>query len=181
VIRTWIATEGKGKRYESDTKKRRRMKMNLYEIDEAMYIGCVDEETGEIDTVKLEALQMERDKKISNLACWVKDLAAEEEAIANEMRALGKRKSAVGNRKESVKNYLQGYLNGEKFKDGRCSISYRKSKSVEIDESVDPLTLPQELVKVTVEPSKTLIKEAIEAGREITGCRIVEKENIQIR
>lgn len=155
--------------------------MNLYEIDEAMYIGCVDEETGEIDLVKLEALEMERDKKISDLACWVKDLSAEEEAIANEMKALGKRKSAVGNRKESVKRYLQGYLNGEKFKDGRCSISYRKSKAVEIDEGIDPNSLPQDVVKVTVEPSKTLIKEAIESGREITGCRIVEKENIQIR
>ena len=155
--------------------------MNLYEIEDAI-LECVDPETGEVvDIERLEALEMERDKKVSNIACWIKDLDAEENALAGEIQNLTKRKRADANKKEQLKNYLQGFLNGAKYKDSRCSVSYRKSKSVEIDDGLDVMAMPRELVKVTYEPSKSLIKEAIEAGREITGCRLVEKENIQIR
>lgn len=50
--------------------------MTLYEINEAI-MACVDVETGEIiDLDRLNALEMERDRKISNVACWIKDLKA---------------------------------------------------------------------------------------------------------
>jgi hypothetical protein len=42
--------------------------------------------------------------------------------------------------------------------------------------------VPAEWLKVTtsVEPNKTAIKEAIKAGQEISGCKLVENLNIQI-
>ena len=44
--------------------------MTIFEIDEAI-LECVDLETGEIiDAERLDALQMERDKKIENVALW---------------------------------------------------------------------------------------------------------------
>lgn len=46
--------------------------MNLYEIDTEI-LGCVDMETGEIiDDGRLDRLQMEKEKKIENIACWYK-------------------------------------------------------------------------------------------------------------
>ena len=155
--------------------------MNLYEIDDAI-LECVDTETGDIiDVERLEALELERDTKISNIACWIKDLNAEAEAIKAEKQALDKRQKVSENKAESLKRYLQGYLGGAKYKDGRCAISYRNSESVEFDENLDVSTLPSDLVKVKVEPSKTLIKQAIKDGRTVEGCHIVSKENIQIR
>ena len=49
---------------------------NLFEINKAImdaWDACIDPETGEIDESKyaeMEALQMEFDSKIENLACW---------------------------------------------------------------------------------------------------------------
>jgi hypothetical protein len=155
--------------------------MTLYEIREEI-LNCVDEETGEVvDTEKLKALEMEHDAKISNIACWIKDLRAEAEALKNEKQALEKRQKAAENKAESLKEFLAVYLEGEKFKDNRVSISYRRSESVGFTEDFNIDDLPDDYVKVTKEPRKTLIKEAFAEGMVVPGCFIEEKNNIQIR
>ena len=61
-------------------------RMTIFDIDEAI-LNLVDEETGEVvDIEALEALEMERDKKVSNIACWIKQLDAEAEAIKAEKK-----------------------------------------------------------------------------------------------
>ena len=51
--------------------------MTIYEINNAI-LNCIDMETGEIiDTEQLDKLQMDRDTKFENVACWIKDLKAE--------------------------------------------------------------------------------------------------------
>lgn len=155
--------------------------MNLYEIDEAI-LECVDTETGDIvDLERLEALEIERDKKISNIACWIKDLKAEAEAIKAEKQNLDKRLKAAENKAESLKNFLGTYLNGKKFSDGKCAISYRKSVSTIIDDSVDISKLPDEYKKVKYEANKTAIKEALDNGIKIDGCSLLEKNNVIIK
>ena len=68
--------------------------MTIYEIDQAI-MECVDLETGEIiDTEQLDKLQMEREKKLENVACWIKDLKAEAEALKNEKQALAERQKS---------------------------------------------------------------------------------------
>ena len=90
--------------------------MTLYEIDEAI-LACTDQETGEIiDPEALTALQMERDRKLENVALWVKDLKAEAEAIGNEVKALTARKKAAENKAERLKEWLVTALGGEIFK-----------------------------------------------------------------
>ena len=42
--------------------------------------------------------------------------------------------------------------------------------------------MPDEFIRVKeAEPDKTKIKSAIKSGEMIVGCRLVEKENIQIK
>lgn len=155
--------------------------MTLYEINEAI-MACVDVETGEIiDIDRLNALEMERDRKISNVACWIKDLKAEAEAIKAEKQALDKRQKAAENKAESLKGWLQSILQGEKFKDSRCSISYRKSERVDFSDSFDLSTLPDSMKKVTIEPRKTEIKDYLKTGATIEGVELVESSSIQIR
>lgn len=154
--------------------------MNLYELDEAI-LKCVDEETGDIvDIEALEALEMERDTKISNIGCWIKDLKAEAEAIKAEKQSLEKRQKAAENKAEQLKNYLSGYLNGAKFKDARVAISYRKSESVELDDNAMD-ELPMRFIKVEKTVMKQALKDAMKGGQKFDGCRLVEKQNIQIR
>ena len=155
--------------------------MTLYEINEEI-MNCIDEETGEIiDLDRLNALEMERDTKISNVACWIKDLKAEAEAIKVEKQALEKRQKAAENKAESLKQWLLFALNGEKFKDARCSISYRKSEQVVFDEGFCFSSLPAHFKKVTIEPKKNEIKAYLKTGAELEGAQIVTSNNIQIK
>ena len=155
--------------------------MTIFEIDDAI-LECIDQETGDIiDIERLESLEMARNEKISNIACWIKELKAEAEAIKAEKQNLEKRQKAAENKAEQLKNYLKMALNGEKYKDARVSISYRKSESVEIAEDINIDSLPDEFVKVTKLPVLTAIKDAIKSGQDIEGCKIIEKESIQIR
>lgn len=154
--------------------------MTLYEIDEEI-LNLVDQETGEvIDTDRLEELQMERDKKVSNVACWIKNLKAEAEALKAEKENLAKRQQSCERKAEQLKDYLAYALNGTKYKDARVSVSYRKSESVEVDDMAI-FTLPEEYIKVEKSVKKTELKNAMKLGLQFDGCRLVEKNNIQIR
>lgn len=154
--------------------------MTIYEIDEAI-LDCIDQETGDIvDLDRLEALEMERDKKVSNVACWIKDLKAESEAIKGEIKNLQARCKADDNKIESLKKFLEFALNGTKFKDERCSISYRRSETVEVSKEAEA-TLPEEFIKVERTVKKSELKDAMKLGFEFEGCQLIEKNNIQIK
>ena len=159
--------------------------MTIYEIDNEI-MNCVDMETGEvIDTDKLNDLQMERDAKIENVACWIKELKAEAEAIKNEKQALADRKRVAENKVESLKNWLAYVLNGEKFKTSKCSISYRNSESVEVtEEGLEALMREHEdlLTYNAPEPNKKAIKDAIKNdGLDVAGIQLVQKTSTIIK
>ena len=171
------------------------MSLSIYEIDLAIIEAAealnslVDEETGEVTDIdifealkaEIDGLKMGREKKISNVACWYKNLKAEAEAIKAEKQKLAKRQQAIENKAESLKKYLDYALQGEKFHDARTSISYRKSKSVVVDPDLDPFNLPIQFQNVTIEPNKTELKKALENGENVEGVEIVEKNNIIIK
>ena len=152
----------------------------LYEIEDDI-LGCVDTETGEIiDPEKLDALEMEREKKIEAVILWRKDLLAEAEAVKKEADVLTKRAKSCENKAEQLKNYISYALNGEKFKTDRCSVSYRKTSGVVLDD----------IYKVSAKfwgdikeswISKTKIKEAIENGETVEGAHIEERQSINIK
>ena len=169
--------------------------MNIYSIDIALLehtqaiLDLIDEETGEITDVdefealkaEIDGLQMAREQKISNVACWIKNLNAEAEAIKTEKQNLAKRQQALERKSENLKKYLEYALHGEKFEDARCKISYRRSEGIHFCEGFDGESLPDEFVKVEKKAKLTEIKNAIKEGREIPGVSLVSKNNIQIR
>lgn len=108
------------------------MSLSLYEIDRALE-ALVDEETGEIkDFDAFEAFQMERDKKIENVACWTKNLDAEAKAIRAEELSLAERRKSLEKKRERLLEYLDKALDGNAFKSARCAVTFRKSTRVEI-------------------------------------------------
>ena len=153
---------------------------NLYEIEQAIY-ACIDMETGEvIDLEALEALTMQREAKLENVALWIKNLRSDEAALKAEIDAFKSREQSVKRKRESLEKWLTAALGGEKFTTARCAVAFRKSSSVEV---LDVASLPEKYQrhKVTVEADKTAIKEALKSGHEIAGCRIVENTNISIK
>lgn len=153
---------------------------SLYEIDQAI-MECIDFESGEIlDAERLDALQMQRQDKIESVALWIKNLSADAIAYKAEKDAFAEREKAALKKIESLKNWLSEALDGQKFSTWRCAVTFRKSEAVEIE---DDCNLPQYLLneKVTYTPNKTAIKEALKAGEEIAGCKLVERVNPTIK
>lgn len=152
--------------------------MNLYEINKAMQ-ECINLETGEIDLELFEKLQLEKDEKIENVALWIKNLSSDVESMENEKKAFEERIKACKNKVSSLKTYLEMALNGEKFQTSRCSITFRKSKSIEV---TDISKLEKNYLKYA-EPTadKTAIKKAIESGVTVVGASLVENFNVQIK
>ena len=158
--------------------------MKLYEIDNAI-LDCIDVETGEvIDTERLDALQMERDAKIENVALWIKDLKAEAEAIKAEKMALAERQRVAENKAESLKKWLAYALDGQKFSTAKCAISFRKTEKVEISD-VGMIRLMKEhdelLTYKEPEPNKTAIKQALKDGLTVQGVQLVQNMSTIIK
>ena len=163
----------------------------LYEIDrnieaciEAL-LASVDEETGEVvdeDAAKyLEQLQVDRKDKLDALGSYIKNLMADTEALKAESAALAKRAKTKENEIEHLKNYVSMSLlnNGEeKFESTRVRFSFRKSESVNV---TGQLTKTYLVKKVSFEPDKRAIKEAIHSGKKVAGAELVIKQNLQIK
>ncbi len=151
----------------------------LYEIDEEI-LNCVDMETGEIiDVERLGQLQLAREDKVEGIALWIKNLLSDVDAIKLEEEKLAQRRKANENKAKNLKEYLSKFLNGQKFKTPKVSISYRKSESVEV---TDLSKLDDDYLKFA-EPTvdKTKVKKALKAGTVLQGVSLVENQNIQIR
>lgn len=154
----------------------------VYDIDEII-TQCVDPETGEVDVEKLDALTMERNTKLENLALWYKDLEAEKTAVKAESDKLKQRAERLEKKAENLKAYLFMQLKGEKFKTPKCSVGYRTTKAVWIEPDFDIESLPEEYKRVNIEvkADKKKIKDAIESGASVNGCELIEKRSMLIK
>lgn len=161
---------------------------NLFDISRALmdaWENAVDPETGEISEegmLAIECLQMDQQAKRENIACWVKNLRSDAEALKTESKAMTDRAKAAERKADSLTRYLAADLDGERFQTPKVAVSWRRSVAVEIDEAEVP-ELPEQYLrtKTTIEPDKTAIKEALKAGEIIEGCRLVERNNISIK
>lgn len=154
---------------------------NIEEIISRMYEEM--EETGEISeetTDKLTWLKEERDTKIENIGCYIKNLKSEAEAIKEEEKRLKARREAKENLMERLKFYVSRTLDGQKFESPRVAFSYRKSEAVAI---LDESAIPEVFMKVKTEtvPDKVKIKEALKAGEAVPGTDLEVKNNLQIK
>lgn len=155
--------------------------MTLYEINEAItncFIEEIDPDTGEIltevlDEDRLDELKMAKAEKIENVACWIKNLTADAEALKNEEAKLAKRRKSMENKAESLKNYLQWACDGEKFNGIRAAVSFRNSQSVAIDD-VNKIPERYMRIKTVSEPDKATLKKLL-ATQEIPGVHLENK------
>lgn len=141
----------------------------------------IDSETGEVFNKKyLDNLRIAKNRKIENIACWIKNLQAEIEAYKKEEESFRLRRKQAENRIENLKWYLTEWIPGEKIKTPRVKISWRKSEVVNIlDENLIPSGYKSQ--KITEVIDKKEIKRAIKSGMVVAGADIKVNENIQIK
>ena len=160
--------------------------MTLYEIDAQLeeMLEQVDPETGELlcDMEQLEALSLERDRKLENLALYVKNRDAEAKAIREEEKALADRRRGLERKAERARDFLARMLAGEKFTTPKVAVSWRKSEAVEIGMSFFSTDANERFLRYKEpDPDKAAIKAALKAGEEITGAELVTNLNMTIK
>ena len=110
------------------------MDMRLYDIDAAIE-SLIDEQTGEVlDYDVFLNHPMERDKKIENIALWIKNLDALSNAIAKEKKVLNERKLFCENRALELRERLSLILNGAEYKSAQALIQYHDQDIVVTDD-----------------------------------------------
>jgi hypothetical protein len=159
--------------------------MKLYEIKKEI-LDLMDDDDFNMDDeanlLYLQDLKLERSEKISNIARYIKTLEAEAEAIKQVAKIQTDRAKSKENKAEWLKRYLSAnYIFESPFEDQYCKVSFLKSQSVDVFKGVDEIPEKFLRTKITKEPDKTAIKEAIKAGEKIDFAVIVEKKNIQIK
>lgn len=156
---------------------------NIYQIRqeiECFEFEC-DPETGEImNAPSWDALNMAFEEKVENIACYIKNLTSDILAFKAEEEQLARRRRSSEKKVEFLKRLLADNMHGQKFSTAKCAVSFRKSEQVEI---MDESSIPQDMMVQTVvsRPDKSAIKEYIKNGHEVSGCRLIEKLNTQIK
>lgn len=172
------------------------MGMTLYDIDAQIAAledaaeddMLIDEETGELISVAqaLDALRMEREEKIENVACWVKNLYAEVEAIREEENRLFKRRKAAEKKAENLKAWMLAAMTREdgttdKLKTGRVMVSVKRNPPSTVVDDEALLPWVYKTVKQTVTQDKAAIKAAILAGEEVPGAHLEYGRSVIIK
>lgn len=152
---------------------------SLWQIDREI-MDCIDMDTGEVvDIERLSKLQMVRERKLEGVALCIKNLRADALAYKAEKEAFAERERQAKDKEERLSEWLTKALNGETMQTNRVAVNFRKSEAVLVDEE----KCPEEYMnkKVTYSPDKTRIKAAIKAGKNVEGCELVLRNNIQIK
>lgn len=163
--------------------------MHLYEINSEIekaidsMMANVDPETGEVrqeDLDKLGELQLAKGEKLENIGCYIKNLKAESKAIKEEADALTKRKKTLDNQIKGLESYVSLMLGGKPFESAKVKFSFRESEQVIIDDD-KKLARSWFRKKISFEPNKEAIKDAIKAGKKVRFAHIEKKSNLQIK
>ncbi|WP_303841252.1 siphovirus Gp157 family protein [Selenomonas ruminantium] len=150
----------------------------LYEIKQEI-LDCINTETGEIlDADKLEQLQMDKHEKLRNIAFVAINASADIAAYKEQEKRFKAKRTSAEKTLAWAKETLARELAGQKMKEAEFTISYRPSEAIEIDEGAD---IPPEFVNMNPVIDKMSLKAALKEGAVISGCRLVQKQNIQIK
>lgn len=164
------------------------MNMSLYqitkELEDALNSFEIDEETGEVlmDFEKIEALNLAKEEKITNIGFVVLNLRAEQTALQERKKELDKRIKSIDSRLERINDYLKNCLNGEPFKCVDFEIKFSKSERVEITPDFFNNQDNKKYFKYKEpEANKTEIKKALKLGVFIEGASLVPHQNMNLK
>ena len=164
------------------------MNITLYKANELARLEAhIDPDTGEIDMLAYDAAQITLADKQMAVVAYIKNSELTEGMLDTAIKELAAKKKAIAARNASLKAYLsanmkQHGITSIKAYDG----TFEARLYLDRDESVvilDGATFPDELCNPPKppEPSKTLIKAAINAGQAVAGAMVVRNDRLAIK
>lgn len=160
--------------------------MNLFNIKQE-YINLVNtiiENNGELSPELSQALainETDLKEKAINYGYVIRSFEYENDIIDAEIKRLKalkeQKEKAIQKLKDAVSDAMNLY-GIEKVESPALKLSFRKSESVEISENLDKRFM---IEKVTLQPDKVAIKEAIKKGEQVDGAVLVINQNLQIK
>ena len=168
------------------------MSLKLYEIADEYraLMSLMDRsEDDEIDTdsflLALAALESDFSSKATNIACLIREITAESQAVTETAKTLQTRAQRLDKRAALLRDYLhqQMQIIGlDHASDSRIRVSLKKNPpSVRVD---TPDRIPAEYCRVIpdrIEPDKTAIKTALKSGISIPGCALIQTTRLDIQ
>jgi hypothetical protein len=164
--------------------------LTLYEIAaeykqmvEALMATDADERTI-ADTIEGESFPLEM--KAQNVAYAIRTLLANAEAIEGAEKAMAARRKAMENRAASIKEYLLACMMAAGVQKIECphftikiannaeSVAIDDEKQIPAEFMRQPKTPPQQ-------PDKTAIGEALKAGQDVPGARLIRRKRVDIK
>jgi hypothetical protein len=159
--------------------------MNIYEVIslEKQIEEIAKNNEGEIPEDKFKELieaQTKSITQIEKLCRYIRHLELFSDTCKAEENRINSLRIKSEKRLENIKKYLIPFVAKKgKFDAGTFNLSIRKSSSVEIDKNFKNLDWGDITEKYTAD--KKLIKKALQNGSEISGAKLIEKENLQIK
>ena len=160
--------------------------MNLFNIKQE-YINLVNsiiDNNGELSPELSQALainETELKEKAINYGYVIRSFEYENDIIDAEIKRLKalkeQKEKAIQKLKDAVSDAMNLY-GIEKVESPALKLSFRKSESIEISENLDKRFM---IEKVTLQPDKVAIKEAIKKGEHVDGAVLVINQNLQIK
>jgi hypothetical protein len=158
--------------------------MNLYNI-KSEYINIAAQlADGELTPELEEALLINEQnftEKAINYGYVIKTFESETDILENEIKRLNAlkiaRSKAIDKLKVTISNAMQLYGINE-VKAPTFKMNFRKSESVEVSDLLDQNYIVE---KVSYQPDKIAIKNAIKEGKTVNGAAIIINYNLQIK
>lgn len=165
--------------------------LRCYEISDLFRTAmerAVDPETGELTdsgVAEIRALTATSHHSAADLACMVREIELEADAINNAMKYMSERAQRLNNRAQKWRGYLIDTLDcmgSNAIRDARITVAIRTNpSSVRIIDNADiPLGYCREIPGRT-EPDKTALKAALKAGEIIPGVELVVTRRVVIQ
>jgi len=155
--------------------------MTLYEIS-AEYMALIDPETGEVaDFERLSEMSEAMEQKKENVALYIKNLAAEADAIKAEKDSLAEREKVKRAQIDRLSDYLSRFLSGESYETAKVKCTFRKSTVCMVEDEVAFLKRYPKFKKIQTKLSLQDVKDALKSGATLKGASLVDKYNLQVR
>ena len=131
----------------------------------------------------LDSLALQEAEKVDAISHVFRKRKSQIEWLQDEERRIRQRRQAMERRIEAFREYLMllmTHYGVKNLKGNYGSLSLRETQSVDVTDINELPTIYKEVI-VEQKPKKTLLKEALEKGQEITGARLVQRTTITIR
>lgn len=159
--------------------------MQLYKIAESIRTAMmmVDEDwvISDEGLSIIENSNLDLQEKWENISKVLLSMDGDISSIDNEIKRLHRKKKTLSNSKERLKSYLvktMEDLSIEKIETPITKISFRKSKSVTID---DESKVPPRFMRIKMEPNKAEILKVLKESKMIPWCMLSENKSLSIK